>query len=61
MITLKDSIEVDATPEEVFNWLVQRLLDKESYQAWGRDILVHRGDVPVGDPVEHDLRKLEDR
>jgi hypothetical protein len=37
MITLKDSIEVDATPEEVFNWLVQRLQDKESYQAWHPD------------------------
>lgn len=34
MITLKNSIEVEATPEDVFNWLVQRLQDKESYQAW---------------------------
>ena len=37
MITLKDSIEVEATPEEVFNWFVQRLQDKESYQAWHPD------------------------
>ena len=37
MITLKDSIEVEATPEEVFNWLVQRLQDRESYQAWHPD------------------------
>lgn len=34
MITLKDSIEVHATPEKVFEWLVQRFKDKESYQAW---------------------------
>jgi hypothetical protein len=37
MITLKDSIEVEANPEEVFNWLVERLRDKESYQAWHPD------------------------
>ena len=37
MITLKDSIEVEAAPEDVFNWLVQRLQDKESYQAWHPD------------------------
>ena len=37
MITLTDSIEVEATPEEVFNWLVQRLQDEESYQAWRAD------------------------
>jgi hypothetical protein len=34
MIHLKDSIEVKATPERVFEWLVQRFKDKESYQAW---------------------------
>ncbi len=34
MIILKDSIEIEATPEEVFECLVQRLKDKESYQAW---------------------------
>jgi hypothetical protein len=37
MIILKDSVEVEATPEEVFNWLAQRLRDKESYQAWHAD------------------------
>lgn len=37
MINLKDSIEIKATPEEVFEWLVQRLKDKESYQAWHPD------------------------
>jgi len=37
MITLKDSIEGEATPEEVVNWLVQRLQDKESCQAWHPD------------------------
>ena len=34
MSTLTDSIEVKATPEQVFDWLVQRMKDKESYQAW---------------------------
>jgi len=34
MIYLKDSIEVKATPERIFEWLVQRFKDKESYQAW---------------------------
>ena len=37
MITLSDSIEVEATPEEVFEWLVERFKDKESYQAWHPD------------------------
>jgi hypothetical protein len=34
MIELSDSIEVKAAPEEVFEWLVQRFRDKESYRAW---------------------------
>ena len=34
MITLSDSIEVEAAPEAVFEWMVQRMSDKESYQAW---------------------------
>jgi hypothetical protein len=37
MITLKDSIEVKATPEKVFAWLIARFTDKESYQAWHPD------------------------
>ena len=37
MINLKDSIEIKATPERVFEWLVQRFKDKESYQAWHPD------------------------
>ena len=37
MVTLKDSIEVKATPEKVFEWLVQRFRDKASYQAWHAD------------------------
>ena len=37
MIKLKDSIEVNATPEKVFKWLVQRIKDQESYQAWHPD------------------------
>ena len=37
MITLKDSIEIKATPEKVFKWLVQRFKGKEAYQAWHPD------------------------
>ena len=37
MITLKDSIEIKATPDRVFEWLAQRFKDKESYQAWHPD------------------------
>jgi len=37
LITLSDSIEVEATPEEVFQWFIHRLRDKESYQAWHPD------------------------
>jgi len=41
MIKLKDSIEVKASPEKVFQWLIQRMKDKESYQAW------HPGHVDI--------------
>ena len=37
MITLTDSVEIEATPEQVFDWLVERFKDKESYQAWHPD------------------------
>ena len=37
MITLKDSIEIKAKPEEVYQWLVQRFASKENYQAWHPD------------------------
>jgi len=37
VINLKDSVEITATPEQVFEWLVQRMKDKESYQAWHPD------------------------
>ena len=37
MMTLTDSIEIEATPEQVFDWLVERFKDKESYQAWHPD------------------------
>jgi hypothetical protein len=37
METLKDSIEVKATPEQVYNWLLQRMKDRESYKAWHPD------------------------
>ena len=36
MITLKDSIEIKATPEKVFAWLTN-MKDKESYQSWHPD------------------------
>ena len=41
MLTLTDSIEVEAAPEKVFEWLAQRFKDKEAYQAW------HPGHVDV--------------
>ena len=37
MIELRHSIEVNAPPEKVFAWLTQRMMDKESYQAWHPD------------------------
>lgn len=37
MITITDSIEVNATPEQVFGWLIQRMKDRESYQVWHPD------------------------
>ena len=37
MITLQDSIEVKSSPEKVFQWLTQRMKDKESYKAWHPD------------------------
>ena len=37
MITLQDTIEVKATPEKVYAWLLARFKDKESYQAWHPD------------------------
>jgi len=37
MITLADSIEIEAAPEKVFEWLAQRFKDKEAYQAWHPD------------------------
>jgi hypothetical protein len=37
MIKLKDSKEVEALPEQVFQWLAQRMKDKQSYRAWHHD------------------------
>ena len=34
MITLRDSIEIQATPDKVYEWLVRRFNSKEDYQAW---------------------------
>ena len=36
-IKLEDSIEVNASAEEVFEWLCRRMMDKESYKAWHPD------------------------
>ena len=37
MITIEDSIEVNASPERVYRWLVERFKDRESYRAWHPD------------------------
>ena len=37
MIRLEDSITVDASAEAVFQWLAQRMRDRESYRAWHPD------------------------
>ena len=37
MPTLLDSIEVKATPEEVYAWLVRCFTDPEAYRAWHPD------------------------
>jgi hypothetical protein len=37
MIKLTDSIEVEASAEDVYTWLVQRLRDKEAYRQWHPD------------------------
>jgi hypothetical protein len=37
LITLSDSIEVEAAPGEVFQWLVEHMSDRKSYQAWHPD------------------------
>ena len=34
MIHLEDSIVINASCEKVYNWLIQKMLDKESYRAW---------------------------
>ena len=34
MITLKDTIEIKATPEKVYQWIEERFASKENYQAW---------------------------
>jgi hypothetical protein len=34
LITLRDSIEIRAASDKVFQWLVQRFNSKEDYQAW---------------------------
>jgi hypothetical protein len=50
MITMKDSIEINAAPEKIFNCLVRFITDKESYKAW------HPEHVDIkwtkGDPVK---------
>jgi hypothetical protein len=37
MIIMEDSIKVQAAPEKVYEWLVQRFESDENYQAWHPD------------------------
>jgi len=37
MITIEDSIEVQAAPEKVYEWLVRRFESNENYRAWHPD------------------------
>jgi len=71
MIRLKDSIEFKATPEKVFRWLMQRMKDKQSYQAWHPDHVdirwvkgepLQKGSVLYAEEYLHgDLHKLKFR
>ena len=71
MINLKDSIEVKAPAEKVFEWLTQRLKDKESYQAWHPDHVdirwikgepLQEGSIVYAEEYLHgDLHKLKFR
>jgi hypothetical protein len=71
MIKLKDSIEVKASPEKVFQWLTQRMKDKESYQAWHPDHVdirwikgepLQQGSILYAEEYLHgDLHKLKFR
>ncbi len=71
MITLKDSIEISATPEKVFEWLAQRFKNKESYQAWHPDHVdirwikgepLQEGSIVYAEEYLHgDLHKLKFR
>ena len=36
-VKYRDSIEVNASAEKVFEWLCRRSMDKESYKAWHPD------------------------
>jgi hypothetical protein len=66
---LTDSIEVNASPEKVFSRLVQRMKDKESYQAWHPDHVdirwikgepFHEGSVLYAEEYLHgELHKLK--
>lgn len=69
METLTDSIEVNAPPEQVFSWLVQRMKDKESYKEWHPDHVdvrwikgkpLHEGAVLYAEEYLHgELHKLK--
>lgn len=70
-IKLKDSIEVKASPEKVFEWLCQRMKDKASYQAWHPDHVdirwikgepLQEGSIVYAEEYLHgDLHKLKFR
>ncbi|MFX0046513.1 MAG: SRPBCC family protein [Candidatus Hermodarchaeota archaeon] len=71
MLTLTDSIEIKATPEKVYDWLMQRMKDKESYQAWHPDHVdvrwikgepLHEGSILYAEEYLHgQLHKLKFR
>ena len=71
MIKLEDSIEVKAPPEKVFQWLTQRMMDRESYQAWHPDHVdirwikgkpLQEGSIVYAEEYLHgDLHKLKFR
>ena len=71
MIELKDTIEVNASAEKVYDWLCQRCKDKDSYRAWHPDHVdirwikgepLQEGSIVYAEEYLHgDLHKLKFR
>ena len=71
MINLKDTIEVNASAEKVYDWLCQRCKDKDSYRAWHPDHVdirwikgepLQEGSIVYAEECLHgDLHKLKFR